>query len=164
MYEFGALQALDHAFAGRFSVTGFDIYVGTSAGAIVAALMANGIPPRDVGRAIVRNADDPLNFRQEDIVRIDWRELRASMMRALKLLPALLRYRRLHPREFTIAHLVYALEENMPPGMYSLERYRAFVRALLTRPGCSDDFERLARELYIPAIHLDTGDQVLFGS
>ena len=164
MYEFGALQALDHAFGGRFSVTDFDIFVGTSAGAIVAALLANGIHPRDVGRSIVLNADDPLNFRQEDIARLDWRELRASLMRALKMLPALFRYRRQHPKEFTVAHLLYALEENMPPGMYSLEGYRAYVRALLTRPGCSDDFEMLGRELYIPAIHLDTGDQVLFGS
>jgi predicted acylesterase/phospholipase RssA len=164
MYEFGALQALDHAFGGRFSVTDFDIFVGTSAGAIVAALLANGIHPGDVGRSIVLNADDPLNFRQEDIARLDWRELRASFLRALRMLPALFRYRRQHRKEFTVAHLLNALEENMPPGMYSLEGYRAYVRALLTRPGCSDDFELLARELYIPAVHLDTGDQVLFGS
>jgi NTE family protein len=164
MYEFGALQALDHAFGGRFSVTDFDIFVGTSAGAIVAALLANGIHPGDVGRSIVLNADDPLNFRQEDIARLDWRELRASFLRALRMLPALFRYRRQHRKEFTVAHLLNVLEENMPPGMYSLEGYRAYVRALLTRPGCSDDFELLARELYIPAVHLDTGDQVLFGS
>ena len=53
MYEFGALQALDHFFAGTYSVNKFDIYVGTSAGAIVAALMANGVSPGEVGRSII---------------------------------------------------------------------------------------------------------------
>ena len=35
---------------------------------------------------------------------------------------------------------------------------------LLSRPGCVNSFEQLSRELYIPAIHLDTGDKVLFGT
>ncbi len=51
MYEFGALQALDHFFEGSFTVNDFDIYVGTSGGAIVAALLANGVPPGEIGRA-----------------------------------------------------------------------------------------------------------------
>ncbi len=68
MYEFGALQALNHFFAGTYSVNDFDIYVGTSAGAIVAALMANGVPPGEVGRSIIHNRDDLLNFKQEDIL------------------------------------------------------------------------------------------------
>ena len=55
MYEFGALQALDHFFAGSFRVNDFDIFVGTSGGAVVAALMANRVPPGDVGRAIFQD-------------------------------------------------------------------------------------------------------------
>src|SRR5438445_2015576 len=43
-YEVGALRALDHILANR-SVNDFDIYVGTSAGAVVAASMASGVPP-----------------------------------------------------------------------------------------------------------------------
>ena len=53
MYEFGALHALDHACGGKFSSTQYDVYVGTSGGAVVAALMANGVTPAEVGRAIL---------------------------------------------------------------------------------------------------------------
>jgi predicted acylesterase/phospholipase RssA len=164
MYEFGALMALDRLFDGGFTVAGFDIYVGTSGGAVVAALLASGVRPQEVGGAIVSNARDPLNFRQEDIVQVDWRDLLSSLGRAIRLLPALVRMRFRRGDGFSLARALYALEEVMPPGMYSLERYRAYLRRLLSRPGCTDDFGALARELYIPAVHLDTGDSVLFGA
>ena len=164
MYEFGALQALDHFFDGSFRVNDFDIFVGTSGGAVVAALMANRVPPGDVGRAIIHNTDSPLNFKQDDILEIDWREIKGSLLKALRMIPALFRYYRRNPRLFSIARALYALEENMPPGLYSLDKYQAYLKRLLTRPGCLNSFEELGRELYIPAIHLDTGDRVLFGT
>ena len=43
-YEVGALRALDHVFTNH-TVNDFDLYVGTSAGAIVAASVASGMPP-----------------------------------------------------------------------------------------------------------------------
>ena len=42
-YEVGALRALDHVLTNR-TVNDFDIYVGTSAGAVVSAALASGIP------------------------------------------------------------------------------------------------------------------------
>jgi NTE family protein len=164
MYEFGALQALDHFFAGSFRVNDFDIFVGTSGGAVVAALMANNISPGEVGRSIIHNTESPLNFKQDDILEIDWREIRASLMRALKMVPALFRYYRRNPKLFSIARAIYALEENMPPGIYSLNKYQAYLGKLLTRRGCVNSFDELRHELYIPAIHLDNGERVLFGS
>ncbi|HYS78769.1 MAG TPA: patatin-like phospholipase family protein [Candidatus Dormibacteraeota bacterium] len=164
MYEFGALQALDHFFAGSFRVNDFDIFVGTSGGAVVAALTANRVPPGDVGRAIIHNTDSPLNFKQDDILEIDWREFKGSLLKAVKMIPALFRYYRRNPKLFSIARALYALEENMPPGLYSLDKYQAYLKRLLTRPGSLNSFEDLGRELYIPAIHLDTGDRILFGT
>src|ERR1700716_1394542 len=43
-YEVGALRALDHVLTNK-TVNDFDMYVGTSAGAVVAASVASGIPP-----------------------------------------------------------------------------------------------------------------------
>ena len=164
MYEFGALQALDHFFAGSFRVNDFDLFVGTSGGAVVAALMANNIPPGEVGRSIIHSTDSPLNFKQDDILEIDWREIRASLMRALRVVPALVRFYRRNPKLFSIARAIYALEENMPPGIYALNKYQAYLAKLLTRPGFVNSFEELRKELYIPAIHLDMGNRVLFGT
>jgi NTE family protein len=44
VYEIGALRALDLLSVNR-TVNQFDVYVGTSAGAFVASLAANGITP-----------------------------------------------------------------------------------------------------------------------
>jgi predicted acylesterase/phospholipase RssA len=44
MYEVGAMTALEERLNG--SGAGFDIYVGCSAGSVVAALLANGSGPR----------------------------------------------------------------------------------------------------------------------
>ncbi len=164
MYEFGALQALDHFLAGSFTVNDFNIYVGTSGGAIVAALLANGVPPGEVGRAIIHDRDSLLNFQQDDILEIDWPEIRASLVKAARMLPALLRFYRRNPRLFSVARLIYALEENLPPGIYGLEKYRTYLNKLLTRPGSVDRFDDLRRSLFIPSVHLDTGDRILFGS
>jgi NTE family protein len=46
VYEIGALRALD-LLAVDSTVNEFDVYVGTSAGAMIAALAANGVTPRD---------------------------------------------------------------------------------------------------------------------
>src|SRR5207247_9844651 len=49
VYEIGALRALDLLSVNR-TVNQFDVYVGTSAGAFVAALTANGVTPEEMMR------------------------------------------------------------------------------------------------------------------
>jgi predicted acylesterase/phospholipase RssA len=44
VYEIGALRAIDDLLIDR-SVNDFDIYVGTSAGALVSSFLVNGISP-----------------------------------------------------------------------------------------------------------------------
>ncbi len=164
MYEFGALQAFNHFFADGFTVNDFDIYVGTSGGAVVAALTSNGVPPWEVAQAIINNTESELNFRQTDILHVDWQAIRDALGRSVRMIPSLLRFYRRNPRLFSVARLLYTLEENLPSGIYSLVKYQAYLKRLLTRPGCVNSFEELKRELYISAVQLDTGERVLFGS
>src|SRR5437588_10958801 len=58
VYEIGALRALDLLSVNR-SVRDFDVYVGTSAGAFVAAAVANGITPEEMMRVIVQQVPSP---------------------------------------------------------------------------------------------------------
>src|SRR5271167_1003482 len=58
VYEIGALRALDLLSVNR-TVTDFDVYVGTSAGAFVAAALANGISPEEMMRVIVQQVPTP---------------------------------------------------------------------------------------------------------
>lgn len=163
MYEFGALHALDHFLSDGLRVTDFDIFVGTSAGAVVATLVANGVSPQAVGRAILESADSPLNFRQEDVVQLDGNDVKASIKRVLGIVPEWMGLKRGKPR-LSLPKAMRAIEETLPAGVYSLEPYRAYLKRLLSAPGSTDSFRELKRELYIPAVTLDTAELVLFGA
>ena len=63
VYEIGALRALDLLAVNR-TVNQFDVYVGTSAGSFVAALMANGVTPEEMMRVV--NQQVPTPFRDVD--------------------------------------------------------------------------------------------------
>src|ERR671933_2488856 len=59
VYEIGALRALDLLAVNR-TINQFDVYVGTSAGAFVAAMVANGITPEEMMRVANRELASPL--------------------------------------------------------------------------------------------------------
>src|SRR5437763_8251482 len=58
VYEIGALRALDLLSVNR-TVNEFEVYVGTSAGAFVAAALANGVTPEEMMRVIVQQVPSP---------------------------------------------------------------------------------------------------------
>src|SRR5690242_6449235 len=64
VYEIGALRALDLLSVNR-TVNEFDVYVGTSAGAFVASMVANGVTPEEMMRVV--NNHVPTPFRDIDI-------------------------------------------------------------------------------------------------
>jgi len=69
MYEVGAIAALEERLdgAGR----GFDLYVGCSAGSVVACLLAAGIRATDIYRILDEDLPDPLNFRRNAVFASD---------------------------------------------------------------------------------------------
>ena len=54
VYEIGALRAIDLLATNR-TVNQFDIYVGTSAGAFISSLVANGVTPEEMMRVLNRH-------------------------------------------------------------------------------------------------------------
>src|SRR6058998_982414 len=60
MYEVGAMTALEERLNG--SGRGFDVYVGCSAGSVVAALLASGIRAHEIYHILEQDLPDPLNF------------------------------------------------------------------------------------------------------
>src|SRR5215510_4801354 len=59
VYEIGALRALDLLATNR-TVNDFDVYVGTSAGAFVASLLANGVTPEEMMRVLNAELTSPI--------------------------------------------------------------------------------------------------------
>src|SRR2546429_914944 len=60
MYEVGALAALEERLNG--SGRGFDVYVGCSAGSVVASLLAGRGPPPPIHQILHEDPDDPINL------------------------------------------------------------------------------------------------------
>lgn len=164
VYEIGALRALDLLSVGR-TVNQFDVYVGTSSGAFVAALVANGVTPEEMMRVVNRQVPTP--FRDIDLGQL----LRPNVREFVKtgvLLPwrLLSLARELAPRlgSVTAFDLVLGLAEALPSGLYSGSGIEQYVRTVLSDPDRTDDFRGLEAELYLTATDLDTCERIVLGS
>ena len=102
IYEIGALAALEDSIEG-LSLTRLDCYVGVSAGAFLAAALANGIPVRDVYRLFIAGCKGEGALAPTLVKRPAWRE-----------------------------YLRAAIEQPAPTGLFdneAIHRYRAGVHA-----------------------------------
>jgi predicted acylesterase/phospholipase RssA len=149
-YEIGALTALDRLFPRGFSSRRFDIYLGISAGSVIASLMASRIPADGLFSAISRNERSVFNWQRHDIYQPDWRML----LRTLGELPRkLLQVRRNYRQNrwvFNPCDIPHLMFEQFPAGIFSLEPMQRYLCRAFRTEGVCDDFSRLKCELYIP--------------
>src|SRR5207247_4318460 len=66
LYEIGVLAALEEAFPPGPLNQHFDLFVGTSPGAVTAAFLANGAQPSEMFGAQRDDLDAPFNYRPVD--------------------------------------------------------------------------------------------------
>jgi len=133
IYEIGALAALEDSIEG-LSLTRLDCYVGVSAGAFLAAALANGIPVHDVYRLFIAGGKGEGAIAPRLFKRPAWRE-----------------------------YLRAAIERRVPTGLFDNEAIHRYLEQVFTRRGRTNDFRRLQRALYLVATDLDTGQSVSFG-
>src|SRR3954470_9150248 len=164
VYQIGALRALDLLSVNR-SVNEFDVYVGTSAGAMIASLAANGVTPEQMMRVV--NNQTPTPFRDinlEMLLRPNYREF---LLRGLQLpfqLADLARVLGRNLRAFSTVDLAIAIAEALPSGIYTGSGIERYVRAVLSDPDRTDDFRLLKNELYLAATDLDTCERIVLGA
>ncbi len=163
MYEIGCLTALDEFFEENCSVNQFDIFVGTSAGAFIASLIANGYKPRELYNDIIKDSNSTLDFRRKNIYDLRWAEIFKAFARLFKRCFSLARYGWIHRRHATLMDLLSILQEFIPPGIFSLNNLDKYVAGLFYPEGKTNDFRNLKKELYISATELDTGKRWVFG-
>jgi predicted acylesterase/phospholipase RssA len=164
VYEIGALRALDLLSVNR-SVNQFDVYVGTSAGALVAALSANGVTPEQMMRVV--NNQVPTPFRDinlDTLLRPNYREFVAKGIRLPLHLLGVARNLGQSLGSFSMVDLAIALADALPSGLYSGAGLEEYMRIVLSDSGRADDFRLLEPELYLAATDLDTCERLVLGA
>lgn len=162
-YHLGVLNAMN-AMSDRATVNDFDIFVGTSAGAVVASCLANGITPEQLIRAQLGVGGGGIpEIGPDDILRPERRGILKSAVRwPFSVLGALRRYAA-HPFSTSIIDGFGALAEGLPPGMYTTDGTEQWMRNVFESGGRSNHFHETQRELLITATDLDSASRVVFG-
>jgi len=162
VYEIGALIALNEALDGM-DFQHVDVYVGVSAGAMISALLANGIAPEDMARVFIKPRPGDITFSPVLFTQPNYREY----LKRIASVPGLLmscaaRYLR-NPLKHGILESFSGLTRAIPTALFDNEPLERFLSGLFSNRGFTNDFRRLAKELYIVAVDLDTGESVRFG-
>lgn len=164
LYEVGVLTALDEL-AGRALSNDFDVYVGTSAGAVLAALLANAAHAAEIFAAMTQNeAGSPFYFESRDILGVgSGGPLRMMGQFARATFGTLGRALRAKQRP-SFAQMFADFQEHHPPGFYSTEALEKTLCDRFSVLGYSHQFDKLSRELFVTGTDIDTGEHLVFGA
>jgi NTE family protein len=161
IYEIGALCALEESLQG-IDFTKLQHYVGVSAGAFVAAGLANGISPRELCASFIEGTNDA-----SDTFDPSWLMAPAygEFARRSIMLPGLLVNALWH---YTVGKksLTYSLERmgpSLPTGVFSNAPMNTKLARLFEREGRTNDFRQLKTQLTLVATNLDSGEPAPFG-
>jgi len=157
MYEVGALTALEERLA---SPGGFDVYVGCSAGSVVASLLANGVPASEVYRILDQDLADPLNFRRGAVYSSD--AFRHAAGRFGRLVWAVGK-NALTGLRGSVPDMLARAERDLPAGLFDLAALERFMREAFAKRGLANDFAALPRTLLVPAVDIEQARRVVFG-
>src|ERR671936_176579 len=163
VYEIGALRALDLLAVNR-TVNDFDIYVGTSAGAFVAALVANGVTPEEMMRVLNPRLPSPLrDIRLSILLQPNIRGFLGKSLTFPLRAFGVVRELASSLGEVSAVDLATGLAGALPAGVYTSRGIERYVAEVLADPDRTDDFRLLDGELYLTATDLDTTERIVLG-
>ena len=160
-YEIGALRALDDLLVGS-TVNDFDVYVGTSAGSMIGALLANGITPTEMALGIEGSNRALRPPSPWGLYRPNVAELVTRLLKLPNLAGEVVREISRHPGKLNPVDVIGMLSPLLPSGLFSNAELVRFLEQVLAAEGCTNDFRRLETELHVVACALDSGQRVVF--
>lgn len=163
MYELGALRAMDEALDG-LDMTNFDVYVGVSSGAFLAAGLANRMDTAEMCRVFLTNVTDQERFRPEIFLRPAFGEYGKRLAAIPRTLLGWIGDLATHPLDTNFTDVFGRLGALIPTGLFDNDEIEQFLRNLFEAHGRTNDFRELSRKLYVIGVELDTGSTVRFGS
>lgn len=183
-FKAGGLKALDELLSrgrgsgrGPMRLTDFDIFVGLSAGSVLASALAGGISAEEIYRTTLGESSSFSPMRVLDFMRLNVREPpeRVALF-ASKVAEVVATYvsGREDPRtgkpfsaQQTLFKLAQVGTRLVPTGLFDAQGVRDYLRRQMRKSGLPDDFRELYRvrqkALYVTAVELNTGAQVVFG-
>lgn len=164
VYEIGALRAIDELLVNH-SINDFDIYVGTSAGALVTAFLANGLSSIDLMR-VVQESHPLVSFpTSKDLFRLNTREiLRRGLGLPRRLLSTGIEALSNRGRLSVLDIIFGGLGDALPSGIYDSRGLGDWVGRTLDTLGCRDSFTGLSKDLLIIATQLGDGRRAVFSA
>ncbi|MDT8306311.1 MAG: patatin-like phospholipase family protein [Anaerolineae bacterium] len=161
VYELGALRALDEILLNR-TVNDFDIYVGTSAGALIAAGLANGLSPQRLFEAV--NGDHPeiAPVMGRDLLSFDRRGLLGRTASWPRQLFEAGRHYWSNADDLSLLDLFWSVLGMMPAALYNSDSLEKYVRQLFTEVGGTNEFTHLLPELDLIATDLQSSERAIF--
>ena len=166
MYQIAALAALEDAVEG-LNANQFDLFMGASSGASVAAALAGGREVRRIYRALLDPADAYFPLERKHILKMDmseWGRASATVFSALRKGVSSAFSRSPAQSPMALWEELDRLYDSLPAGFFSLDRYERFFADRLTRRGVPNSFSALPKQLLVIAHDLDLGEEVLFGA
>ncbi|MBU6953928.1 MULTISPECIES: patatin-like phospholipase family protein [unclassified Hahella] len=163
IYEIGALRALDEALDG-LDFNDLYVYVGVSAGAFVAANLANQMTTAQMCRIFVKNEADVHPFHPGVFYRPALREyLRRAVSIPGLVMEACAKFIE-NPRDQSLLEAMTILAQAAPSGLFENEGLHEYLERSYSLLGRTNDFRKLSRRLYLIAADLESSDAVRFGS
>ncbi len=163
IWEIGALRALDEAVDG-LNLDSLAVYVGVSAGAFVAANLANGLTTAQMCRAIVKHEPGEHPFNPEMFFTPALGEMTRRGLSVPRLFAQAISGFAANPRDRSLLASLTRLSRALPVGVFDNEPIRQYLRAIYSIKGRSDDFRRLRGKLFVIAADLDRGRPIVLGS
>ncbi len=163
VYELGVLSALDDFLVGGRKSTDFEIYVGISAGSLLAAFLANGISVKEMCKAVLGDEGHRLLLRREDIYEFRLSPFLRAGWNFLSSVGPVLRYLRRQRQPVTFLNAIALFQQFLPAGFFSNSNLERYVARILSEEGRTNRFEDLGGKLFIVATEIDTGERWVFG-
>lgn len=180
-FKAGGLRALDEILRRRaatpFRLTDFDLFVGLSAGAVLASALAAGIDADELYRITLGESDrfDPM--RPIDFMRPNVREPAERMALLISKSAEVIasyvsgledpRTGQPFTMKQTLRKLASVSARIVPTGFFDPNGVRDYLRRQIAALGLPDDFHELERirgkQLYVTSVDINTGAQVVFG-
>jgi NTE family protein len=176
-FKAGGLRALDELLQPTTRLTDFDMFVGLSAGSVLASALAAGIDAEELFRITIGESDKFSPLHAYDFMRPNVREpaerIALFIAKSAEVLASFVSGRE-DPRtgvpftgKQTALKLLSVLARLAPTGMFDPNGVRDYLRRQIKETGIPDDFRELERvrgkTLLVTAVDINTGTQVVFG-